>query len=145
MPRAADSRALRDFLGSEAVFDRYCGLQGDWVEGHCWRLAAAMHFWAELSGANGHCVVLRRSDTGAPAHAVYRVADCYFDGDGISSGAALLRRWAKHDWPRRSYYIDERPTRADLEATGSLHPDKSLRSLARQLHARFGPIHGLCR
>jgi hypothetical protein len=128
---------LRQVLATPAAYALLD--EGTWTSGACWPLARAVARWlgpaATLCTLTGTPHLL--STTRGPQHVVVTCAGLCLDGDGASTAAELVRRWAEIEGvgdPRLEPY-DEHAVRASGCSEGAELDD----ALARLLADTLGP------
>lgn len=89
--RRSLSRRLHTVLYSPGVFALITPYKCGWLDGGCGIAAEGIALWL---GAKTQIWVLLDAQ-GRAQHLLVRYGEWYLDGDGISTGAELLARWAK--------------------------------------------------
>jgi hypothetical protein len=104
-----NARVLKRALSSHrayAIIDRY-SLGDTWSSGGCWVLAEALHQF--LPGSELFTIVADKGAGEMPQHVVAKWKGRYWDADGSSTQAQLLKRWAELERLRAPRLVKFRP------------------------------------
>lgn len=133
-------RDLHAFLSSERAYQDLLGPgYATWTAGGCWILAQAIHKW--LGPPTKLWAIVDGDAPRAVQHVVVSIGDFYLDGDGLSSQAALLRRWRDQEGIQRPRLMRFRPE----EALGIECPVDRVYKVQDALHEHFGSGKALLR